>query len=32
MDDKNDLEAALEMKRLIQRAYDRYTTNLYDDI
>ena len=29
---KSDLEAAKEIKKLIERAYDRYTTNIYDDI
>jgi hypothetical protein len=29
---KSDLEAGKEMRRLIERAYDRYTTNIYDDI
>ena len=32
MEDKNDFEAAIEMRRLIIRACDRYTTNFYDDI
>lgn len=32
MPQKTDLQAAKEMRLLIERAYDRYTTNIYDMI
>ena len=32
MPQKTDLQAAKEMRGLIEHAYDRYTTNIYDYI